>query len=115
MGGQGWYPDPYRRYEHRYWDGWRWTNEVAHQGQRWTEPYPVPQQPQVLYVRQQKSAAVAFLLTFLFGPLGMLYSTVSGGIVMFVVSIVLAVLTLGLSLLITWPICIVWGMAACSD
>jgi len=65
-------------------------------------------------VQAPKSRGVAFLLAFLFGPLGMLYSTVAGAIVMFFVSIVLGVLTLGLSFLVTWPICIIWAVVACA-
>ena len=28
----GWYPDPYRRWKARYWDGYRWTERVAKPG-----------------------------------------------------------------------------------
>lgn len=28
----GWFADPYRRHELRYWDGWRWTEHVADRG-----------------------------------------------------------------------------------
>ena len=52
------------------------------------------------------------LLTFLFGPLGMFYSTVSGAVIMLIVSIVLAAFTLGFSIFITWPICMIWGAVA---
>lgn len=64
--------------------------------------------------RPRKSAFVAFLLTFLFGPLGMFYTTVLGAIIMIIVSIIVAVLTLGLGPLITWPICIIWACLAAS-
>lgn len=30
----GWYPDPLGRYEHRYWNGQRWTADVSTGGQR---------------------------------------------------------------------------------
>lgn len=30
----GWFPDPYGRYEHRYWDGFRWTEHVGSYGQQ---------------------------------------------------------------------------------
>ena len=73
----------------------------------------VPYAPVV--VMQQKSVAVALLLTFFFGPLGMFYSTISGAVVMLIVSVVLFVLTLGLSTLITWPICMIWGAVAASQ
>lgn len=59
-----------------------------------------------------KSAAVAVVLAILFGPLGMLYATVLGGIVMLIVSILVVIPTLGLGLLITQPIGIVWAAIA---
>jgi uncharacterized protein YxjI len=33
----GWHPDPFRRSEHRYWDGGRWTEHVASHGQQWID------------------------------------------------------------------------------
>jgi hypothetical protein len=69
----------------------------------------------VVVVQETKSVGVALLLTLLFGPLGMLYSTVSGALIMIVVSIVLAVFTLGFSLFLTWPISIIWGVMAASE
>ena len=69
--------------------------------------------PQTVVVVQKKSMGLAFLLTFLFGPLGMLYSTISGAIIMLVVSVVLAIPTGGLSAIVTWPASIVWGLLAC--
>ncbi|HST58626.1 MAG TPA: hypothetical protein VLK84_08060 [Longimicrobium sp.] len=68
----------------------------------------------VIIVREVRSVGVALLLTFLFGPLGMLYSTISGALIMIAVSVVLAVFTLGFSLFLTWPISIVWGAMAAS-
>src|SRR5258706_3162735 len=59
--------------------------------------------PPVMIVNQ-KSVGLALLLTFLFGPLGMFYSTVSGAVIMLIVSVVLAFITLGISAFITWPI-----------
>lgn len=82
-----------------------------------------------------KSVGVAFLLTFLFGPLGMLYSTVGGALVMIGIDLVLAVLTgiivfvislltlgVGSVLVIlaplvgipTWIASIIWGCLAAS-
>lgn len=34
----GWYPDPYRRYEHRYFDGQRWTADVSTGGSSGVDP-----------------------------------------------------------------------------
>ncbi len=69
---------------------------------------------------RQKSAGVAFILAFLFGPLGMLYSTVLGAFLMAAVMIVgglfIGALTLGFGLAVfipvCWFICIVWACVA---
>ncbi len=74
----------------------------------------VTQPSQTIVVTPTKSMGISLILTFLFGPLGMLYSTVGGGLVMIVVSVILAFFTLGFSLLITWPISILWGAMATS-
>jgi len=36
----GWYPDPSKRHEQRYWDGTRWTEHVSDGGQQSTDPLP---------------------------------------------------------------------------
>ncbi len=66
----------------------------------------------VIVTQPRKSVIAALILTFLFGPLGMLYSTVAGGLVMFVVTLILTPLTVGMSLILTWPICMIWGALA---
>lgn len=37
MAQAGWYPDPYQRAEHRWFDGTRWTEHVSSAGQTWVE------------------------------------------------------------------------------
>ena len=37
-----WYPDPFGRFEHRYWDGARWTDHAATGGVRTTDPVADP-------------------------------------------------------------------------
>jgi hypothetical protein len=59
-----------------------------------------------------KSYAIAIVLTILFGPLGMLYSTVFGALVMIVVSALVAAVTFGIGLVFTWPVSIAWAVAA---
>ena len=67
---------------------------------------------------QEKSLLVAFLLTLFFGPLGMLYSTIAGGVIMIVAYLVifgLTVITLGMASMLfvpAWIVCIAWGMIA---
>ena len=71
--------------------------------------------PQHIIVTPTKSVAISIILTFLFGPLGLLYSTVSGGIIMIVIGIILFILTAGLGLIPTWPVCMIWGVIAVSN
>src|SRR5262245_26725469 len=81
-----------------------------------SEPSPPPvavQQTTVINVGTQKSVFGAVVLAFLFGPLGMLYSTIVGAVVMFFVSLIIVIPTLGLGLIITLPIGMIWaGFAA---
>lgn len=70
------------------------------------------QNKQTIIIQEKKSIGLALLLTFLFGPLGMLYTTVSGAIIMFIVSCIVGFLTFGLGVFFTWPICIIWGTLA---
>jgi hypothetical protein len=69
-------------------------------------------EPQVVIAKTEKSVGLALLLTLLFGPLGMLYSTVTGGLVMIVVTIVVGMFTFGIGLILLWPIYLIWGAMA---
>jgi hypothetical protein len=40
--GPGWYSDPGRRYDHRYWDGTAWTEHVSTAGEASTAPVVAP-------------------------------------------------------------------------
>ena len=58
------------------------------QGAYLQPPYPPYQQPLVATAnRPRKSLSLGFLLAFLFGPLGLLYSTVVGGFTMIGVTV----------------------------
>lgn len=74
-------------------------------------------EPQVQHVvvTPTKSMGIAIILTVLFGPLGMLYSTIIGGVIMLIASVILGAVTFGLGLLVTWPICIIWAAVAVSS
>lgn len=65
-----------------------------------------------MVVTPTKSVGISIFLTFLFGPLGMLYSTVKGAIIMGILSIVLGIVMFGIGALLCWPICIIWGARA---
>lgn len=57
----------------------------------------------------QKSVGMAVLLTIFFGPLGMFYSTIVGGIVMLPLFVLIGILTLGFGLVALWPIAVIWA------
>ena len=67
---------------------------------------------QRIIVTSTKSVGISLILTFLFGSIGMLYSTIWGAIIMSIVSIIVATVTLGMGLFIVWPICMIWGALA---
>ncbi len=81
------------------------------------QPQNVPPQYQqtVVIVGKQKSVGVAFLLAFLFGPLGLLYASVTGGIVMFLVGILIAIVTFGFGIIFVWIGCIIWAVVAAGN
>ncbi len=66
----------------------------------------------VIVIGNQKSTGTAFILAFLFGPLGLLYASTAGGIIMFFGGLIIGVVTLGIGLLFIWPICIIWAVVA---
>ncbi|MBA3829041.1 MAG: hypothetical protein H0X33_08900 [Taibaiella sp.] len=70
-----------------------------------------PQQT-VVVISKQKSAGLAFILTFLFGPLGLLYSSVGGGIAMVIMGVIIGFVTLGFGLIFVWIACIIWAVVA---
>lgn len=57
-----------------------------------------------------KSYLVSFALCFFFGALGVFYSSIPGGIIMTVLSIVIGGWTFGIGLLLLWPISILVGL-----
>lgn len=68
--------------------------------------------PPMVITMPTKNIGIAILLTVLFGPLGMFYSTIGGAITMCVVSPFLIFGTLGIGALIIWPICVIWAAVA---
>lgn len=79
------------------------------------QPQHVQPVQQVVYVGKQKSVGAAIALAFLFGPLGMLYSTTSGAFIMFLVTMFALVATVGVGLFVTMPICVLWAAHAASE
>jgi hypothetical protein len=73
---------------------------------------PQQQAQTIMIVAKQKSAGIAFLLAFFFGPLGLLYASVIGGIIMIILSLIIGIFTLGIGLIIGWVISIIWAVVA---
>jgi hypothetical protein len=69
--------------------------------------YPSP--PPTVIVASTKSVALSLVFTFFFGPLGMLYSTIWGALVMIVLSVPAFFLTFGHGAFLIWPISMIWG------
>lgn len=69
-------------------------------------------QSTIVTIQSQKSMTTALLLSFFFGPLGMLYSTITGALIMFLLSVLAALFTFGIGLFFTWPVCMVWAAVA---
>jgi hypothetical protein len=74
-----------------------------------------PSQPQIIIIAKQKSVGTAFLLAFLFGPLGLLYASILGGIVMFIVGIILFFLIPIIGGIMAWVGCIIWAIMAAQN
>lgn len=60
----------------------------------------------------RKSFALAIILTLAFGPLGMLYATIPGAILMIIVSLFVFISLSFEFLIFSWVICIIWTVIA---
>ena len=70
---------------------------------------PIKNKQRISISVSPKSLPLAFVLTIVFGPLGLLYCTIPGAVLMFLVTFIVGLLTLGFGFLYTWPICIFWA------
>lgn len=66
----------------------------------------------VMITVSPKSQGISFLLTFLFGPLGLFYSTVLGAVIMLILGGIITVVTLGIGAIPVWLVSIIWGAIA---
>jgi hypothetical protein len=64
---------------------------------------------------EAKNVWVAALLAFFFGPIGMIYSTVPGCLVMFAVNVFAAIWGRVWMLSVSWLACIVWAAWAARE
>lgn len=68
----------------------------------------------IIYSEKPRSVVAAFFLALLFGPLGLLYASVAGGIILIIAAMILVPLTFGIAGLVIWPVSIVWAVIAAS-
>lgn len=66
----------------------------------------------VVVTRSPKSVGISIALTLFFGPLGMFYSTIIGAIVMSIITLIVGIFTMGIGLIIIWPINVIWAAIA---
>jgi hypothetical protein len=59
-----------------------------------------------------RSIAGALLFCAILGPIGMLYSTVTGGVVMMVLAVLVLRIKLPMLLVLVWLVSCIWGVAA---
>lgn len=81
-------------------------------------PVYVTQQVQVaspVMLRPLKSVGLAVFLGLLFGPFGLFYASVTGGIVMLMGGIIATASTYGVAGPFVWIACAVWGGIAASN
>jgi hypothetical protein len=63
---------------------------------------------------KDKSVALAFLLTLVFGPLGLFYVRAWGAVALILVAAAGVVPTLGFVLIFVWPASMVWAVIEAS-
>ena len=62
-----------------------------------------------LHSKDRKSMVVGLLLTFFFGPLGLLYVNIKAGLVLTLLTFLLWIPTLGLALVMGWIGSMIWA------
>lgn len=75
---------------------------------------PDTAQINTIILRAPKSHGIGLLLTFLLGPIGLLYATTLGGLILAPLAFIIGIFTFGLGALLTWPVAIVWSILAIS-
>lgn len=67
-------------------------------------------QQKVVYVSRPKSVGLAFFLAFLFGPLGLLYASPMGSIILFILSIISFFVLPLIGAIIIWIASMIWAV-----
>lgn len=70
------------------------------------------QTSRTVIVAQKKGMGVALILSILFGPLGLLYASVLGGILLMILAVVGGFFTLGVGAIVAWVLSPIWAIFA---
>lgn len=70
------------------------------------------EQTKVVVVQGGKSVGLAFLLALIFGPLGLLYCSVSGALILLILGFFLFFFLPFISLIVVWILSIIWAIVA---
>lgn len=62
-----------------------------------------------------KSVALTLLFTVILGPVGLLYATLLGGVVMIVLGFFIVCTKLMIPIILVWLISCIWGVAAANN
>lgn len=62
-----------------------------------------------------KSIALTLLFTVILGPVGLLYATLLGGVIMIVVGFFIVCTKLMIPIILVWLISCIWGVAAANN
>ena len=71
--------------------------------------------PAAIMYGAPKSVALAIILAFFFGPLGLFYASVAGGFVMLVAGLLFAIATGGTGAVLVWIGSMIWAGVAASN
>jgi hypothetical protein len=80
-----------------------------------TQTQPQTAHTTIVVVSKPKSTGVAFLLAFLFGPLGLLYASIAGGIIMFFIALLSFFILPVIGAVLVWIGCIIWAIVAAQN
>ena len=69
----------------------------------------------IIIVANKKSVGTAFLLAFLLGPLGLLYASIIGGVVMFLFAIISFFILPFIGPIFVWVGCIIWAIISAQN
>jgi hypothetical protein len=64
--------------------------------------------------REPKEVRTAVLLALFLGPLGLMYTSVGGGLFALFLMIVLGIFTVGIGLIPVWLLCVLWAWLSSS-